>query len=312
MLRPFDLRIMLGAFAAVLACIVSISAQKESGLVHYGDLIDVDVVGSFEFDWRGGVTPEGMLDGFNSYGDPINALCRTESEIAGEIKERLSKILRDPKVNVRILDRSKRPVAILDGAVRKPQKFLLNRDATLLELIVMAGGLTDDASGEIQLFRPPALNCEAKDGSAKRAEQFTAISVADIIAGVAAANPIVHSGDIITVRRADEIYVIGGVVEPRIVSSRTQTTLTAAVAAAGGLAKGAGESVTIYRRTAGVTTMIEADLKKIAAGLQEDPKLSPFDIVDVRSKGSEARKTPPLLLGRPEAKVVTLPLRIVD
>ena len=29
-------------------------------LIHFGDVIDVDVVGSLEFDWRGGLTPEGF------------------------------------------------------------------------------------------------------------------------------------------------------------------------------------------------------------------------------------------------------------
>jgi len=35
---------------------------KDIDRVHQGDIIDVDVVGSFEFDWRGGLNPEGFIE----------------------------------------------------------------------------------------------------------------------------------------------------------------------------------------------------------------------------------------------------------
>ncbi len=47
--------------------------------IHFGDVIDVDVVGSFEFDWRGRVNPEGFLDGFDKVDRQIFVLCRAGS-----------------------------------------------------------------------------------------------------------------------------------------------------------------------------------------------------------------------------------------
>ncbi|MDM7924023.1 MAG: hypothetical protein QUS14_17160 [Pyrinomonadaceae bacterium] len=38
-------------------------SRRAAELIHYGDLIDIDVVGSFEYDWRGTLTQEGFIDG---------------------------------------------------------------------------------------------------------------------------------------------------------------------------------------------------------------------------------------------------------
>ena len=41
--------------------------ESEVNLIHSGDLIDVDVVGSIEYDWRGRLNPEGFLDGIEGF-----------------------------------------------------------------------------------------------------------------------------------------------------------------------------------------------------------------------------------------------------
>lgn len=290
--------------------------QKEPDLVHHGDIVDVDVVGGFEFDWRGTLTSEGFLNGLNSYGDPIYGLCRSETAIADDVAKAYAKMLRDPKVIVKIIDRSNRALVFIDGAVKLPQRFQLNRPASLRELIVLSGGISDDASGEIQIFRPSGLNCPqstTKQSSGDNATQMLNISIKDLLNGAVTANPIISSGDLITVLRADVIYVVGGVGAPRQISARTQTTLSRAIASAGGISKSAAESiVTIYRRANGETESIKADLKKIATGETVDPLLKAFDIVEVPLKGAGKRKFPPVM-GRSANTTRTVPpLRIVD
>ncbi|HLM60437.1 MAG TPA: hypothetical protein VK308_06525, partial [Pyrinomonadaceae bacterium] len=136
------------------------NSKKESNPVHPGDLVEVDVIGSIEYDWRGTLTPEGFLEGGDYIENPIYALCRNEEEIALDIAKAYGKILRDPKVVVRILDRSNRPLALLYGAVKTPQRFQLKRPVFLNELLIVAGGLTEKISGEIQIFRPKNLSCQ--------------------------------------------------------------------------------------------------------------------------------------------------------
>lgn len=292
------------------------STQNIPELVHHGDIIDVDVIGGFEFDWRGKLTTEGFLDGLNSFGDPVYGLCRSEAEIADHVAKAYSKTLRDPKVKVKIIDRSNRALVLLDGAVKMPQRFQLNRPASLRELIVMSGGISDDASGEIQIFRPASLSCpqtKSKGTGGGNAIQTVNIAIKDLLSGAVKANPIVASGDLITVSRADVIYVVGGVGAPRQIAARTQTTLSRAIAAAGGLSESVAESVvTIYRRVNGETESIKTDLQKIATGETVDPSLKAFDIIEVPLKGSKKRKFPPVLVRSANAVRVLPPLRIVD
>lgn len=308
-------------FLIPIICVFSLSVPAQSGqetkssdLVHHGDIIDVDVVGGFEFDWRGTLSPEGFLNGLNNFGDPVYGLCRTETAIAADIAAAYSKILREPVVVVRIIDRSNRALVLLDGAVKKPQRFQLNRPARLRELLVLSGGISDTSSGEIQIFRPNGLNCPQTAVSLPRdnAPETVNISVRELLKGSESANPLILSGDLITVSKADVIYVVGGVGNPKQVSARSQTTLSKVIAMAGGLSKSSETAVTIYRRENGETKAIAVDLKQIESGTIPDPPLKAFDIVDVPLKGSEKRRYPPVLAASPGGARALPPLRIVD
>jgi hypothetical protein len=294
-------------------------SPAETDLVHFGDLIDVDVVGSLDFDWRGTLTPEGFLNGVEKSQDPIFALCRSEADIAAEIAKEYGKILREPQVVVKIIDRSGRPAAILDGAVKTPHKFRIRRPVFLNELLIMAGGITDTASGEVRIFRPQNLSCSGTGDTSNAVPgsggQTETILLSDLLRGKKDANPQILSGDIVSVLEAFPIYVIGGVNSPRQLSSRSRTTLTTAISSAGGLARDAVESdITIFRRFAGDARTIHVDLKKINDKALDDVVLKPYDIVDVGQRGRERKKFPPVVntAGNSEAKAENLPLKIVD
>ena len=262
------------------------SARQRPDLLHIGDVIDVDVVGSLEFDWRGGLTPEGFLEGYDQVEEPVAALCRTEAQVADAIARQLSTILRDPQVNVRILDRSNRALAYIDGAVRIPQRLRLNRPVRLNEVIVVSGGIIDTASGEISIFRRSDLSCvETKQASDPTAEgssvesagstEMIKIKIEDILSGVAEANPFIANGDMITVGQAQPVYVIGGVNNPRSVSTRAEITVARAILSAGGMAKdGLRDSVTIYRRGEGALETINVSFEAIQEGKSEDVVLN--------------------------------------
>ena len=289
----------------------------ETDLVHFGDLIDVDVIGSLDFDWRGTLTPEGFLNGLEKSQDPVFALCRSETDIAGDIAKEYGKILRDPQVVVKIIDRSGRPAAILDGAVKSPHRFRIKRPVFLNELVVMSGGITDTASGEIRVYRPGDISCVEASGTAApdAGSQTVMIQISDLLRGKKDANPRIQSGDIVSVLEAFPIYVIGGVNNPRQLSSRARTTLTAAISSAGGLAHDAEESdITIFRRATGDVRTIRADLKKIESKAVPDIELKPYDIVDVGQRGRGAKRFPPVLENGENSRqnAENLPLKVVD
>jgi protein involved in polysaccharide export with SLBB domain len=314
-------------FLWIILTATFVVAQTEDAvqvtLVHFGDLIEVDVVGSYEYDWRGSLNPEGFLDGPDFLQQQIFALCRSEDDLSADIQKEISKMLRDPKVVVRILDRSNRAVAFLSGAVRTPQRFQIKRPVYLNELLILSGGITDRASGEISIFRPENLSCtESKknsDGEFVKASQPGGaeklnVKISDILRGDRSANPRIHSGDIITVSEALPVYVIGGVNAPQQISLRTQLTLSRAISTAGGLAKEGNGSITIFRREGRDTKLIAVDLEKIIAGQAEDPILKAFDIVDVPQKGRPSRVRPPVIdtgVSR-SLTLAGLPLRVID
>jgi protein involved in polysaccharide export with SLBB domain len=311
-------------------------ARPESGLnlIHLGDLIDVDVVGNIDYDWRGTLTPEGFLNGLDSIEERIYALCRKEEEVAQDIAKGYGKFLREPKVVVRIVDRSNRQPSTLFGAVKLPQRFQIKRPVYLNELIILAGGFTEKASGEIQIYRPGGLGCaEQKTQSAENAgenpnpperfisasqnngSQFINIRISELLSGKKGANVQILVGDIITVLEASPIYVIGGVATPKQIATRSQITLSRAITSAGGLSKDADpKKITIFRRQAGETKIIEADLDKIKAGQAEDTVLQAFDVVEVTRKGGDKSRYPPVIKvdDLSDKNAAKLPLRVID
>lgn len=307
--------ISVGSTVRILALLATLfSTGMGQELIHFGDVFDVDVVGSFDHDWRGGLTPEGFLDGNEKLTTPVHALCKTESEVAAAIKEQYGRILRNPTVVVKIIDRSNRALAYVNGAVRTPQRLQLRRALSLTELIVFAGGITDRSNGQITIFRPPNVNCLSSAGRTGQEPKRLVIKIADLLGGMSESNPTVLNGDIVTVTEAPPVFLTGGVATRKRLNLTPDLTLSRAIAAAGGVAnRDGGVKVRVYRRKS-ETTVLEFDLKSIQQGKAEDPKLEPYDVVDVEERGKPARK--PVLSGfgseRDNGASSKLPLRIVD
>ena len=305
----------------------SVESQPEEDLVHFGDVIDVDVIGVFDYDWRGTLTPEGFLAGLDSFSEPVFGLCRTEAEIAAAVAKIYGKILRNPIVVVKIIDRSNRAVVRLDGGVRTPTRFRLRRAVHLRELLVLAGGLTDEVSSDISIFRPGNLSCRsditAGPISAGRksvllqdnGSRSINIKIIELLSGNAAADPEILSGDMITVSKASPVYVIGAVNNPRPVYVRSEITVERAIATAGGFAKESdGQKVSIFRRDGTDTRVIDVDLGKIKRGELKDEVLKPFDIIEAVAKGSGKRRYPPVGVGTEvkDRAITSMPLRVVE
>lgn len=307
--------------------------DPEKDLIHLGDTIDVDILGSIEYDWRGTLTPEGFLNGLNFIEQPVFAQCKTETAVAEAVAAGYAKLLRDPKVVVRVIDRSKRPVSTIFGAVKKEQRFQIQRPVHLNELIVISGGLTDRASGEIQIFRPKNISCVAvfmneqfKKSGAENQDVFvqtsqssgsetTTIKISDLLKGTEQANPQIYSGDIITVVEADPVYIIGGVAAPKRISSRLQTTLSRAIASAGGFTKDSDpKKITIFRRDGRNTKIIETNFEEVEKDSGKDILLQAYDVVDVAVKGRGKSKLAPIVREDElsASKTASLPLKIID
>jgi polysaccharide export outer membrane protein len=67
----------------------------------------------------------------------------TIEQFERQIAEKLKKYVREPEVDINVLETRSQPVSIL-GAVRNPGVHQLQGSKTLFEVISMAGGLAPD------------------------------------------------------------------------------------------------------------------------------------------------------------------------
>lgn len=292
-----------------------LAPSERRELVHIGDIIDVDVVGSTEYDWRGGLNPEGFLDGPAAIEEPVLGLCRSVDDIAADIARSYSKLLKNPEVKVRIIDSSGRANVLLYGAVRKPQRFLLKRPVYLNELLVLSGGIVEKASGDVEIVRSRVLSCEERPAGDESGSRTINLSLGDLLKGKKEANPPILEGDTITVGEAQPIYVIGGVANPKRINSRAEMTVSRAIASAGGVTRFANpKSLTIFRREGRETKVIQLDFQKIQAKEAEDILLKPYDVLEVGQTGRSGSRFPPVIkvVEDPEKQSGVLPLRIID
>jgi protein involved in polysaccharide export with SLBB domain len=294
-------------------------------LIHPGDTLEMFVSKRPEFDWRGQIDSDGNLPTMPYVEMTIRAACRTENAVAQDLAKAFSKYIRDPKVTVRIIDRAGRPPAIINGAIRAPQRLLLERSARLTELIALSGGITEKASGAIQIYRAEPLVCAEEETEKdplitqdRQGNPIRVIKIFDLLAGKENMNPVIRPGDIITILEAEPVYLIGGIATPQAIDFREGLSLTRAIATAGGLGKdGKASEIRIYRRITNPTEqgLIEADLNAIRKGKKQDIEIKPYDIIEVGQSGKNVKRRPLSqedqdALTRQKPNVV-LPLRVV-
>ena len=279
--------------------------------IHHGDVIDIHIPGYLEFDWRGSINPEGFLDGYDRIAKPVFALCKSREDLAHDIDGIVAEILRNAKTEVRIVDRSKRPMAIIDGAVKTPTRLQMRRSARLSEIIVNAGGFTDRASGRIIVSRQPGSSCLESQDEQRPAR--TDVAIADLLAGDPKANPTIVSGDLIVVIEASPVYLLGAVQTQGRIDFRPDLTISRAIDSAGGLEKNAlRKEVKIFRRDGG-SSVIAVDLEKAKSNQADDVVLRPFDIIDIPLKGKPPRRLPPMDLdAEANEKRAKLPVKIIE
>lgn len=268
-------------------------------LIGIGDSLDISVERRPELSWRGRVNVEGDINGLPYLNKTVHVLCLTEQKAAEAIKAAYAELIKNPSITVKVIERSTLPAYLL-GAVRTPLRFQLQRDARLIELLFISGGVTDRASGDIQIFSPIPATCKDSRPGGEPATEATGsplrvIKILDLMTGAEGANPVIGPGDIVTVMAAEPVYVTGGVVSPQGINFRDQLTLSRAIATVGGLTSNArGSEIHIYRRKQGPTEqdVIKADYNAIKKKKQPDVQLVAYDIIEVpQSSGSSGRRT---------------------
>jgi polysaccharide biosynthesis/export protein len=248
----------------------SLPAQNESLLIGPGDLLHLQVYDTPEMEQRARVTDAGTIP-FNFLGS-VSVSGMTPEQAAGQIQHRLvaAGVMLHPQVTVRVEAYATQNASVM-GQVIKPGIYEIDTARKVVEVLALAGGLTDlaDRHITIQRFGPAKQKVEYYYSNAAQ----TALSD----------DPMVYPGDTVIVPKAPVVYVLGDVSKPGgypMSTNNSRMTVLQAIALAGyaNHTAAVGKS-RLVRETATGVEEINLEVSAIQKGKKPDVALLPDDVV---------------------------------
>ncbi|RMD81974.1 MAG: hypothetical protein D6815_10365 [Candidatus Dadabacteria bacterium] len=213
------------------------------------------------------------------YVGKIRAQGMTPLELEDALKQAFRRYIRDPQITVFVREYRSYRVSVV-GYVNQPGVLELKGRKTLLEALAMAGGVSDDAGREVRVSREAGGQVQ------------TILIDLDRLArdGDMSLNIALLPGDVINVPRAGTFFVEGEVNKPGAYPLIEKTTVTQALATAGGpdfkLAKIGG--ITLFRKKEnGERVAIPVDLEAIRSGRADDFLVAEDDVILVPLSGAK-------------------------
>jgi polysaccharide export outer membrane protein len=267
MIKPFILLLLL---APILT--ISSIAQTETLLIGPGDTLHVQVYDTPEMEQRAKVTDAGEIP-LTFLGD-VKVGNLTPAQAASEIEKQLinRKIMIHPQVTVRVDVYATQNVTIT-GQVMKPGIYEVDTRRKVVEVLALAGGLTDLADRHITIER---------HGDPNQKVEYYFSNIADT---ALSDDPMIYPGDEVIVPKVALVYVLGDVLKPGgypVNTNDSKITVLQALSLAGSPNHSAaiGKSKLVRKTPTGVKD-IDLPLAAMQKGKQQDIALMPDDIVYV-------------------------------
>ena len=213
----------------------------------------------------------------------------TVAQVENEVSTRLKRYLLRPDVSVSIAEFHSQPVSVI-GSVRNPGVHQVQGRKSLVEMLSLAGGLENTAGPTLKITRriengriPMAGAHDDPTGQYSLAE----VSLKSILeARKPEENILIQPHDVISVPRAETVYVMGQVVKSGgfVLTDNETISVLQAVSMAGGLDRAAKpQNAMILRRTPEGLQRAEVpvNLRQILDGKQPDVRMQPEDILYV-------------------------------
>ena len=253
-----------------------------------GDVLSIGVWDHPELTIPAAVQRTAEFDGFRvqadgtityAYAPNIQAAGKTVQQVHAELVERLSRVIEDPQVDVKIVGFRSQKVYVT-GEVKNPGvQPVTEIPLTLIDAVNKAGGLTEFADWKTVTF--------TREGKSEIIKFDDFYAKGDI-----SQNRLLHHGDIVHVNRNDsqKVFVLGDVKRAGTVTvDRYGMTLAHAISNVGGLNESTADAngVFVLRKRDSVKDGFIADVyqlhaKNVAAlVLAEQFELQPRDIVYV-------------------------------
>ena len=216
-------------------------------------------------------------------------------ELEKEIRDLLAqKYLKDPHVNVFVKEYHSQRISVI-GAVEKPNVYSVPGHKTILDLLVLAGGLKEEAGSLLFLIRPasgekgPSRREEGSNGQEPRT--FVIDLEELLVKGEMRLNLPLQNGDVVNVPVAGKIFVGGEVRNPGGFPLKgRRMTVSQAITLAGGIKTEAkGSETRIFRHSEKGTgkEILTVNIYDIEKGQGEDLSLKENDIIIVPKSGSK-------------------------
>ncbi len=284
----------------------SVQGQSQDYVLGPGDQMQLHVVDMDEIpDKPILVDPSGFVD--LPLAGRMEASGKTLEEFKAALAAKLSRYITDPRITINLVDDQSRPVSII-GAVNSPGVHQLQGPKRLIEVISLAGGLRQDAGSRVILTRQTSWGAlPLPNAKTDTAEGFStaSISLDDLLSATRPAeNILVQPHDVISIPKADLVYVVGDVKKAGgfQLSSHSSMSVLQAISLSEGLGPSASpKSARIMRPTdtsASAMQEIPVDLQKIFAGKAPDVSLRPNDVLFVPNSlaKSSARRAAEVIL----------------
>ena len=208
----------------------------------------------------------------------INVKGLTVSGLEQKLREAYDRYIHNPQIGVLVKEFRQR-VSII-GAVQKPGVVDLTGTKTVIEIIAMAGGVTDKAGSQVHIYR---------QGAKERETHVIDLAVLANSTGLINANNAgminmpVQPGDMINLPEAGMFFVEGAVHKPGSYPLGRRYSLMQALATAGGVdAELNSNDISIIRREGpGEVQTIALNLAGVMNGSVADPQVQPDDVIVV-------------------------------
>jgi polysaccharide biosynthesis/export protein len=227
----------------------------------------------------------------------VRAAGLTIDQLKQALTERFKEYIQEPNVTVVVSDYRSQPISIL-GQVGIPGVHQMRGRKTLFEVISEAGGLKPEAGSVINITRRKEWGPIPLPGAHLDSTGAFSVGEINIRDVMDARNPQdnipIKPYDVITVPRADLIYVIGSVQKAGgfVLSERANLSILQALSMAEGLQRTAATSKAKIIRGAydgaGTPTEIPVDVKKILDGKAPDVPLLANDILFIPNSTGKA------------------------
>ena len=209
----------------VFQCISVVIAEEEY-VLGSGDVVRVSVYGHQDLTTVARINEKGNIT-FPLISE-IKIGESSVSQAEANIKQALKSggYVMSPQVSLIVEQYRSQQVSVL-GEVNKPGKYAIEGESTVIDLIVLAGGVTPSAAEVVHLIR-----------RGEKEEQRIIVDLYNILQkGDLTKNIVVNNTDILFVPKMDKFYIYGEVQRPGMFRLERGMTVIQALAVGGGLTR---------------------------------------------------------------------------